>query len=179
MRWKILVVTALIALAASFALACDDNGGEEPEATEAMDATEAPDDGEEPADGDGGGGREQAAGGGSATLAVGDETYEFSGYMCAFGEETQNPDVEFSSTAFGESETGARTQLSVDITLGIHAVTLGDVEDFENPSVSWEGVASDGIQIDGKNISAEATFDDGTTPDVLEEIAGTFEGTCP
>jgi hypothetical protein len=171
------LVLALLALAlTAFACTSDDGDGEgngdEPDATEAME-NDTPVDGE-PDTGD------VPSGGGTATLTVGDETYNFDGYLCAFGpEETRNPNVEFSSTAFGESATGARTQLSVDITLGIHAVTLDDVDDFENPSVSLSGVVDGEIQIDGKNISAEATFDDGTTPDVFEETPGTFSGTCP
>lgn len=188
-NWKIAMAGIVLALAALFIVACGDDdddgngdGNGEPLAT----ATTA-DDGEEPADGqqpdDGeqpgnGGGPEDSLQNGSATLTVGDETYTFDGYGCAFGEETQNENVEFSSTAFGESATGARTQLSVDITLGIHAVTLNDIDDFENPSVAWDGIVDGEIQIDGDNISAQATFDDRTTPDVLEEIPGTFEGTC-
>ena len=83
----------------------------------------------------------------------------------------------FSSTAFGESATGARTQLSVDITLGTHAVSLNDIDDFANPSVALEAIGGFEIQFDGDNITAEALFNDGTT-DEFDQIPGTFSGTC-
>lgn len=182
LNWKTLAAALMLTLMSAFAFACssdsnDDNGdGDEPQMTATMAA-----DGEEPTVAEQPDGVDQpdVSGGGTATLTVGDETYTFDGYRCAFGtEETQNENVDFSSTAFGESATGARTQLSVDITLGTHAVTLNDIDDFENPSVALEAIGGFELQIDGKNISAEASFDDGTT-DEIESVAGTFEGTCP
>jgi len=183
MNWRILATTVLIATLFAFACGDDDdgddgNGDTTPEATEPAENGDEPEptEPEEPANGD-------TDGGGSATLTVGDETYSFSNYECAFGEdETGNTDVEFSSQAFGESATGAQTQLTVDITLGIHAVNLDDIDNFEDPSVSWSaesGITGDfEIQIDGNEISAEANFLDGTTDDI-ETTPGTFSGTCP
>jgi len=178
LNWKFLIAAVLVVLAASFAFACssddddgDDNGnGDEPQATEVTDdATEVPDGGDGPGD---------SLQDGNATLTIGEETWTFDGFGCAFGpEETRNENVEFSAAAFGESATGASTQLSVDITLGTHAVSLNDIDDFENPSVALEAIGGFEIQIDGDNISAEALFDDGTT-DEFDEIPGTFSGTC-
>ncbi len=52
---------------------------------------------------------------GSATLTIGDQTWTFDNYYCAFGpEETGNERVSFSSGAFGTAE-GVRTQLDASI----------------------------------------------------------------
>ena len=59
-----------------------------------------------------------------------------------------------------------------------HSISLDDIEDFENPSVSLSSVGDGFINVDGKSVSADADFvdnaGDGTTP-----TAGTFEATCP
>lgn len=184
----LLVFGALLAACGGDNKDKDNNGGNGDNATAAM--TE-PADGAAPTEEDTGGG-----GDGSATLTIGDETWEFTGYYCAFGpEETRNDRVSFSSGAFGESAEGVRLQLDVTIQDTdeqgryegegtIHSVSLDDVEDFENPSVAWNavsGIVGESayyIQIDGKSIHAEAAFDDGTT-DAIESTPGTFDGSCP
>ena len=142
---------------------------------------------------DGGGG----FGGGTGTLTIGDETYEFTGIGCVFSaEDSGQPDFPFNLSGFGESSTGARAQLSADIydpsgqerTEGdgvSHGVDFIDIEDFANPSVSWESYHSstgDGtamtITIDGKTIHAEGTFDDGRTEE-FETVPGTLDVECP
>jgi hypothetical protein len=132
-------------------------------------------------------------GGGSATLTVGDQIYTFDNYDCASGEGTGNDDVPFSSGAFGEVE-GVRVQLDASVydPSGegnmegdgvVNAVTLNDVEDFANPSVSWSaesgfiGGAEFAIQYDGSTVFVESTFDDGRT-DEIEQVPGTLEATC-
>lgn len=194
MHWKILIATLAITLAATFGFACsddnssDDNGGGQPEATE-----QTPDDGVTP-----NGSEEPVSGGsGSATLTIGDESWTFTDLFCGFSpEETRNDRVSFTLSAFGESATGARTQLDATIQDTeeqgryegdgtIHSVSLNDIEDFDNPSVAWDavtGIVGGGaftINVNGKNVSAEAVFDDGRTNDVLEEVAGTLEAVCP
>jgi hypothetical protein len=136
------------------------------------------------------------SGGGTATLAIGDETWEFTGYYCAFGPaETQNDRVSFSSGAFGESAEGVRIQLDASIQDTreegrydgdgvIHSLTLNDIEDFENPSLGWSaltGILGSGgpfLHLDGQSVTAETVFDDETT-DEIEEVPGTFQATCP
>lgn len=41
------------------------------------------------------------------------------------------------------------------------------------------GESVDIIQVDGKSVTAKATFDNSLTDDVDEETPGTLEGTCP
>jgi len=189
------VMGALLAvlLMSALAVACsdDDNGdnGDVPEATEVMDDTEPTEPaGDEPSG-------DAPSGAGSATLTIGDETWEFDNYYCAFTpEQSQNDRVSFSSGATGESAEGSRIQLDASIQDTeeqgryegegtIQSLTLDDIDDFENPSVSWSAVtgiaggAAFTIQVDGNNVHAETVFDDGTT-DAIEEIAGTFDGVC-
>jgi hypothetical protein len=65
-------------------------------------------------------------------------------------------------------------------------VTLDDVEDFQNPSVSWSantfelfGGSVPELEIDGKNVTINAVFDDGLTEDEMEAIPGTLVANCP
>ncbi len=136
-----------------------------------------------------------ASGNGSATLVVGDQTYEFDNYYCFQGSaNTGNDRVSFSSGALGEID-GVRVQLDASIqdtnegdamdgAGTIQSVSLNDIEDFENPSVSWAAVTGFigdpawVIEYDGSTVHAEALFDDGRT-DELEEIPGTLDATCP
>ena len=210
MRFRLLLIP-FAALALSFAfLACggddddgDDNGGQPTATTDAP--TDAPTDADDGNDGDGdngdGGGNDGGGfGSGTATLTIGDETWEISGIGCVFSaEEARNPSFPFNLSGFGESSTGARAQLSADIYdpsgeerhegEGVsHHITFGDIDDFENPSVSWTsfndkfGLYADGamteLEINGKNISGEAIFDDDTT-DAIETVPGTLEVSCP
>ncbi len=131
---------------------------------------------------------------GSATLVVGDRTFEFDNYYCAQGSSnTGNAAVSFSSGAFGDYE-GTRIQLDASILDfdeqnrmegdgTTQSVTLDDVEDFENPSVGLSAISgvlsavSFLIQYDGTTVTVEALFDDNTT-DEIEEIPGTLTATC-
>ncbi|MEZ5175604.1 MAG: hypothetical protein R2823_05300 [Acidimicrobiia bacterium] len=62
-------------------------------------------------------------------------------------------------------------------------MTLNDIDDFENPSVSWEATtgftgAPDGVIVyDGASVTADATFDDFRT-DEIEAIPGTLTAIC-
>lgn len=131
---------------------------------------------------------------GSATLTVGDMTFTFDGYYCAFGADTGNSRVSFSSGAFARVD-GHNAQLDVSIQDTnesgamsgegtLQSITLNDVEDFENPVVGYEAVSgfvgapSFTIMVDGNHVTAEAAFDDTTTDDI-ESIPGTFDASCP
>jgi hypothetical protein len=131
---------------------------------------------------------------GSATLTIGNTTWEFDNYYCVRGiDNTGNSRVSFSSGAIGEYE-GANTQLdatildmdeldSVDGDGTIHSVTIEDVDDLENPVVSlsaqsgFYGTPSFEILYSGNTVTVSTTFDDDTT-DTLEEIPGTLTATC-
>jgi len=118
---------------------------------------------------------QQAVGGGSATLTVGDETWTFSNVLCAFGEEQiQQKGAEFVLSSIQE---GMQFYVSID-SFG-HSVTLDDIEDFQNPSVALEARGpGDFIKLDGKNASGTGGFVDGTSDD-FAETEGSFEATCP
>ncbi len=138
-------------------------GGDEEEAAEAIeDLTETLEEVQE------------AEGGGGASLTIGSETYTFDSVLCAIGEEeTGQEGAEFVLSAIQDG-----TQLYFSIDSFGHSVSLEDIEDFENPSVSWSSRGEDLIQVDGTSASGEAGFIDGTT-DSFDEQQGSFEGTCP
>lgn len=117
--------------------------------------------------------QQEAAGGGSATLTVGDQTWTFDRVLCAIGEEeTGQEGAELVLTSLQDG-----MQFYVAIGPGGHSVTLDDIEDFDNPSVSLATWAQDPfIEIDGKNVSGQMTIADDLTGQDLE---GSFEGTCP
>lgn len=125
---------------------------------------------------------------GSATLTIGDMTWEFDEFLCAVGLESTESDVyTLSTNTFGEID---GTQIQMQATIRddsgegrlegdglVHEIQVDDVSDFENPAVSWRMVADQGIVIDGYELSAEGVFDDGLTPED-DAVPGTLEGTC-
>jgi hypothetical protein len=115
------------------------------------------------------------AGGGSATLTVGGETYSFDGALCAFDSETGNEDFDFSLSAIGGG-----MQLSVDSgpTYGDN-ITLDDIEDFDNPSVGWSSDGDGFLTIDGLNVAAETDFVDTTDETLQTKEKGKLVATCP
>ena len=118
--------------------------------------------------------QQEAQGGGSATLTVGDSSWTFDRVLCAIGEEeTGQEGAEF---VLSSIQDGLQFYVSID-SFG-HSVSLNDIEDFENPSVALvsEFGADEFIQLDGKNVSGEVTMvqEDGTGGE-----PATFEGTCP
>lgn len=149
------------------------------------------DDGEAPAEepvseGAEGGGEQPVlpgSGAGSATLTVGGDTWSFDGALCAFGEEqTGQEGAEFVLSAI---QNGLQLYASID-SYG-HSVSINDIEDFENPSVSWEadqtmgqvtGTSEEFIELDGKLVSAQAPFID-YTGDGTTIVEGTLQAVCP
>lgn len=125
---------------------------------------------------------------GHATLTIGEQTWEFDSFVCAFGHDATQSDVySFSSDTRGEHE-GAQVQVQANIRDEsgegrfegadlVHQVYIQDVSDFENPSIDLEFNAPTGIQIDGYDLFAEGLFDDMLTTDA-EEIPGTLEARC-
>lgn len=126
---------------------------------------------------------QEAEGGGSATLTVGGETWEFDSVLCAFGpDEIGQEGAEFVLSALQDG-----LQLYVSIDSFGHSVTLDDIQDFENPSVGLSadpftaqflGNPEEFIEVDGRDVSAEVAFDDTTTDDI-EGTEGTLTATCP
>lgn len=130
---------------------------------------------------------ENPAGTGEATLTIGDESWTFDGFICAFGYENTESDVfSFSSNAFGTLDDGTRTQLQANIwdETGSnslsgpdtdHEITFDDIDDFDDPAVKWLMTGTE-LTIDGTKISVDgATFRDLSTG---EERQGSFSGDC-
>lgn len=116
--------------------------------------------------------------GGSASVTIGEQTWDFDGVLCAFGpEEIGQEGAEFVLSAIGD---GLQFYISVDA-MG-QFVSLNDIENFENPALSWEAdqdASGEGfIQVDGKDVSGEATFIDYLS-ESWDEVEGSFEGSCP
>lgn len=190
MNWKAFVGVLLVILAGSSVFACssDKNPASQPTQVE-QPADDQADDGDGP----------QGGGSGNATLIIGDEMWTFININCAYSaKETGFSDsrTSFILSSFGETDEGARTQLFVEIrdweVQGryegegtIHSVKVTDIENLEDPSVAWEayelveGTPEFTTQVDGKNVTADALFDDRLTESEVEEVPGTFQGTCP
>lgn len=108
--------------------------------------------------------------GGSATITVGGETWAFDGALCAFP-----GGGEFNLSAIAN---GLQFYLSID-EFG-HSASIHDIENFDDPSVSYDSATDAGefIRVDGKDISGEVGFVDFET-DSLDTLPGAFEATCP
>jgi hypothetical protein len=118
--------------------------------------------------------QQNAQGGGSATLTMGDRTWTFDSVLCAIGEEeTGQEGAEF---VLSSIQDGLQFYVSID-SFG-HSVSLNDIEDFENPSVALvsDFGAAEFIEVDGRNVSGEVTMvqEDGTGGE-----PASFEGSCP
>jgi hypothetical protein len=128
-------------------------------------------------------GQQEASGGGGATLTVGDTTWTFDRVLCAFGpEEIGQEGAEF---VLSSLQDGLQLYVSID-SFG-HSVSLDDVSDFQNPSVSLSaekftaaanGSPEEFVEVNGNEVTSTALFLDGTTDD-LEPNEGTLEATCP
>ena len=116
---------------------------------------------------------QEERGGGSATLIVGDERWEFDAVLCAFGEEEiGQEDAEFVLSAMQDG-----LQFYVTIDAWGHSFSLNDVADFENPSINLFSVGDDFIQLDGKESSGEAGMVDDTG--IGDPTPASFEAVCP
>ena len=118
--------------------------------------------------------QQAAEGGGGAVFVVGDEEWTFDSVLCAFGEDQIGQEgAEF---VLSSIQDGLQVYATID-SFG-HSVSLNDIENFADPSVDVGSTGDGFIVIDGKTISAEADFLDGTN-DEFETITGTFTATCP
>ena len=115
-----------------------------------------------------------AQGGGTATLVVGDQEWVFESVLCAFGEEQIGQE----GAVFNLSSIQDGMQMYASIDSFGHSVSLNDIEDFENPSVSLDAFGGEFILIDGKTVTAEAEFTDGTS-ESFDTVTGTFTASCP
>ncbi len=114
--------------------------------------------------------------GGSASLTIGEETWNFDGVLCAFGpDEIGQEGAEFVLSAIAD---GVQFYLSID-EFG-HSASIHDVENFEDPTVSWDSDmnADEFITVSGKEASGEVGFVDYES-DLMESVPGSFDATCP
>jgi hypothetical protein len=121
--------------------------------------------------------------GGSATLAVGDDTWTFDRVACAFGEQQIGQEgAEFVLTAFADG-----IQLYVSIDPWGHTITIDDIANFDNPSVGWSAGdpahrlwadPGDFIVLAGRNVSATVEFWDTIVQD-MEFTPGELRAECP
>ena len=124
-------------------------------------------------------------GGGGATFSVNGETWEFPSVLCAFGEdEIGQPGGVFNMSAIND---GLQLYASIDDSGAAHSLSLNDIEDFENPSVSLAmsglvagafGVSPEFLTLDGKNVSASVVMVDENT-NVPTDAPAEFTATCP
>ncbi|MDO5735515.1 MAG: hypothetical protein Q4P15_03475 [Propionibacteriaceae bacterium] len=120
--------------------------------------------------------QQNAEGGGRATFTAGDTTWEFDSVLCAFGEEAIGQEgAEF---VLSSVKDGVQLYLSID-SYG-HSMSLEDVKDFDNPSVSLSQADSsvDFFNLTGNSVSGEAILLDFTV-EPPSEIPATVEATCP
>jgi hypothetical protein len=127
--------------------------------------------------------QQEAQGGGSAVLTIGDTTWTFESVLCAFGpDEIGQEGAEFVLSALQDD-----LQLYVSIDEFGHYVSIDDIENFDDPSVSMtaddtaaslNGADEFLVELDGKRATAEGFFIDYST-DGLEGTEGTLEATCP
>jgi hypothetical protein len=135
---------------------------------------------------------------GSAKLTIGDDTWEFDAFGCAFGHDATRSDTfSFSSDARGQHTSGARLQMQANITdesgdgryegqdVG-YEVFLSDIDNPRDPAVKWSSTSGGGpfggsgglsIKIDGDDLTVEGDFDDELT-DEREAVPGTLVATC-
>jgi hypothetical protein len=107
------------------------------------------------------------------TLTIGDETWDFPGAQCAF----QNAPAGDAGSEWNVSYVTNGLQVYVaDDAFGI-LVSVADIENGGNPTVSWEAINETvDITVDGDDISASGTFTDGVNGGTAE---GTLTAKCP
>ncbi|MEZ4503744.1 MAG: hypothetical protein R3C39_14060 [Dehalococcoidia bacterium] len=136
---------------------------------------------------------------GHATLTIGDSTWEFDSFSCAFGHDATQSDVyAFSSDARGVDPSGSNVQFQVNVRDEsgegrfegdgvVYEVDLQDISDFSDPKVGWSGTngrasALGGgvvtVTIDGDHVTASGGFDNTLTDAEFESVDGTLDATC-
>jgi hypothetical protein len=128
---------------------------------------------------------QESAGGGGATFTANGQTWEFPSVLCAFGEDQiGQPGAVFNLSAIAD---GLQLYASIDESGASHSLSLNDIEDFENPSVSLSvnglvagavGAPAEFILLDDKQVSAEVVMLDDIAGQPIAEPAR-LSATCP
>lgn len=120
----------------------------------------------------------ESFGSGDVTVTIDGRTHQFQGFECAFESSgVLNDGTIFGSNLFGEVD-GARIQLQIDsYDDGTSQFTMDDIDDFENPSVSFSGSTGIAVTIDGNDVHAEGVVSD-STQDTFPDVPMTFDANC-
>ena len=181
--------------AAADEVSADDAAGAESEAPDAQEVEDAVDDATADAVADAEAAAEEivdgleevqeSQGGGGATFTANGQTWEFPSVLCAFGEdEIGQPGGVFNLSAIDD---GLQLYVSIDDSGAAHSLSLNDIEDFENPSVSLSidtfivgvvGAPPEFLTLDGKQVTADVMMIDDITNLPTAEPAQ-LSATCP
>ena len=128
---------------------------------------------------------QDARGRGGATFTANGQTWEFPSVLCAFGEDQiGQPGAVFNLSAI---DNGLQLYASIDDSGAAHSLSLNDIEDFENPSVSLSmdsflagpfGAPTEFLTLDGTSVSGSVVMIDDTTNQPTDAPAE-FSATCP
>ena len=175
-RLRFLVLVGVVALVGA---SCSSDGATDtepdtPDVTTASDQeslpnTQAQDEesADEPAD------EPAPAGDIAITISIGDETWEFPAALCAY----KNGPAGEAGSEWNVSHVNNGLQVYIaDDEFGT-LVSVADIENGGNPTVSWEAIG-DAVEItvDSNDVTATGTFTDGVNGGTAQ---GTLTATCP
>jgi hypothetical protein len=115
---------------------------------------------------------------GSVSLTIADRSWEFDGFQCAFESSGVLRDgVVLGTNLFAEVE-GVRIQLQIDAyDDGTAQFTMDDIDDFENPSVSYLETTDIEVDVDGNTVTGSGDVTDQASAN-FDVVPMTFEGEC-
>lgn len=115
---------------------------------------------------------------GAVTLTIGDRSWEFDGFRCGFESAgVLNEGTILGTNLFGEVD-GTRFQLQIDVYDDETAqFTMDDLDDFENPTISYLETEDITVEIDGNTIRASGDVTDQAS-ETFDVAPMTFEGEC-
>ncbi len=117
-------------------------------------------------------------GSGAATLTIGDNTWELEGFQCAFESSGVLNDGRTLGTNLMDEIDGTRVQMQIDVESdGTAQFTLDDLDDFENPSISYLEMTDITVTVDGNTVRAEGGVTDEASG-TFDVLPMTFEGEC-
>ena len=177
LRFLVLVVVAALIGVSCSSDGSTDTGPDTPDAAtttnqESPPKTEAP--AEEPADkpADEPADEPVATGGIAITISIGDETWEFPAALCAY----KNAPAGEAGSEWNVSHVNNGLQVYIaDDEFGT-LVSVADIENGGNPTVSWEAIG-DAVEItvNSNDVTASGTFTDGVNGGTAQ---GTLTATC-
>jgi len=107
------------------------------------------------------------------TMSIGDETWEFPAALCAY----KNAPAGEAGSEWNVSHLNNGLQVYIaDDEFGA-LVSVADIENGGNPTVSWEAIGDAvDITVNGNDVTASGTFTDGVNGGTAQ---GTLTATCP